>query len=269
MSPMPGCVSEPLGCGLIETPGNANVHGLPSLPCDRGRIVAAAGRLEEAATGFEHDRRRGPAERRELRRDDTAIRRSGPGGTASSSCRSSRAGRPTGSRAMPSARRVCSTSRPMQSRRSRRGADRAHRGGRVKAVVVVARIDRFGDLASRLPRRSDTRHEHVEPGRLSRSPSASAAGSDRRGRMREQSVDAILGDRELRVVVVVGVDRDPFANAAKRAGSLRFVPITVQPRLVAQPSVFRYVAYEPAGFGGVAGEREARGRRGSSACRGA
>ena len=29
---MPGCVSEPLGCGLIDTPGKANVHGSPSLP---------------------------------------------------------------------------------------------------------------------------------------------------------------------------------------------------------------------------------------------
>jgi len=29
---MPGCVSEPLGCGLIDTPGEANVHGDPSLP---------------------------------------------------------------------------------------------------------------------------------------------------------------------------------------------------------------------------------------------
>ena len=29
---MPGCVSEPRGCGLIETPGASKVHGLPSLP---------------------------------------------------------------------------------------------------------------------------------------------------------------------------------------------------------------------------------------------
>ena len=32
ITPMPGWVSEPDGCGLIETPGNANVQGLPSLP---------------------------------------------------------------------------------------------------------------------------------------------------------------------------------------------------------------------------------------------
>jgi hypothetical protein len=29
---MPGCVSEPLGCGLIDTPGDEKVQGAPSLP---------------------------------------------------------------------------------------------------------------------------------------------------------------------------------------------------------------------------------------------
>ena len=29
---IPGCVSEPEGCGLIETPGKWNVQGSPSLP---------------------------------------------------------------------------------------------------------------------------------------------------------------------------------------------------------------------------------------------
>ena len=32
ISPMAGCDSEPDGCGLIETPGEANVQGLPSRP---------------------------------------------------------------------------------------------------------------------------------------------------------------------------------------------------------------------------------------------
>src|SRR5215467_1153920 len=32
MTLIPGCVSEPLGCGLIDTPGDAKVHGAPSLP---------------------------------------------------------------------------------------------------------------------------------------------------------------------------------------------------------------------------------------------
>ena len=32
ISVMPGCVSEPDGCGLIDTPGLAKVQGLPSLP---------------------------------------------------------------------------------------------------------------------------------------------------------------------------------------------------------------------------------------------
>ena len=31
-APMAGCVSEPDGCGLIDTPGSANVHGAPSRP---------------------------------------------------------------------------------------------------------------------------------------------------------------------------------------------------------------------------------------------
>ena len=29
---MPGCVREPEGCGLMDTPGDSNVHGRPSLP---------------------------------------------------------------------------------------------------------------------------------------------------------------------------------------------------------------------------------------------
>ena len=32
MTLMPGCVSDPLGCGLIDTPGDAKVHGLANLP---------------------------------------------------------------------------------------------------------------------------------------------------------------------------------------------------------------------------------------------
>ena len=70
MSPMPGCVSEPLGCGLIDTPGKRESPGIAELAFDRLRVVAAARRLEEAAAGFEHDRRRGPAERGEIGRDD-------------------------------------------------------------------------------------------------------------------------------------------------------------------------------------------------------
>ena len=75
MTAMPGCVSEPLGCGLIDTPGDANVHGLPSLPSIISAAVAAAGGAEEAAVGFEDVGRGGEAERRELGGDDAALRR--------------------------------------------------------------------------------------------------------------------------------------------------------------------------------------------------
>src|SRR5581483_10237634 len=54
ISVIPGCVSEPEGCGLIE---------------------AAAGRAEKAARRFENVGRGGPPERRELGRDYAAFGR--------------------------------------------------------------------------------------------------------------------------------------------------------------------------------------------------
>ena len=39
---MAGCVSEPDGCGLIETPGLSNVHGAPGVNADGSKPPPAA-----------------------------------------------------------------------------------------------------------------------------------------------------------------------------------------------------------------------------------
>jgi len=66
-------VSEPLGCGLIETPGKANVHGLPSLPSIARASNPPPAAFEETAAGFEDDRRRGETELGQFRGEDAAF----------------------------------------------------------------------------------------------------------------------------------------------------------------------------------------------------
>ena len=119
---------------------------LPSLPSIISRLVAAAGRVEEAAAGFEDDGRRGPAERRELRRDDAAL--GGAPGVERLGHRAEVLAQPAGLAGADAERapRLLDVE-AQQLRRARGGGDGPHgRGASGKPSLVVARIDRLGDL---------------------------------------------------------------------------------------------------------------------------
>ena len=95
---------------------------------------------------------------------------------------------------------------PKQTRRARRRADRAAGRGAVEPLLIMSRQDRFGDLALHFHADLIRRHESLaaQPGALRQ--------REHRGQRRcrgvgQQAVDSILGHRELRVIVVVGVDR--------------------------------------------------------------
>ena len=126
----------------------------------------------------------------------------------------------------------------------------------METVVVVARVDRLGDLGLDF-HRDLVGGQHVEPGAVADLAQRQRRRQRRRGGVGEQPVDAVLGDRELGVVVIVGVDRDAVGEGGEaRPGPSESVPMTVLPLSVGQPSVFRYCANDVARFGGVAGERE-------------
>ena len=78
-----------------------------------------------------------------------------------------------------------------QARETRRAPDRRQHHARLAA-------DRRGLAAAAAP---------AEPGRWSIAVRSGAGDRRRRGRMRQQAVHAVLGDGELRVVVIVGVNR--------------------------------------------------------------
>ena len=73
ISPIAGWLSEPEGYGLMETPGEASVQGLPSFSHDGVGIEAAAGGLEKCKRALENIRRGGPAERREIGGDGAVL----------------------------------------------------------------------------------------------------------------------------------------------------------------------------------------------------
>ena len=156
MSPMPGMRERAARVRLDRDARERECPRIAELAFDRLRVVAAARRLEEAAAGFEHDRRRGPAERGELGRDDSRFRRA-PG--------MKRLGHRAEVLAQPRglARRDAERAPHLldveahQARRRGGGGERAHRRGRMEAVVVVARVDRLATSWSRLRRRSGRR----------------------------------------------------------------------------------------------------------------
>ena len=104
----------------------------------------------------------------------------------------------------------------------------------------MARHDRLGHLALDLD--ADVVGEHqiraAAPVALGERQHRRQRG---RGRMREQSVDAVLRDRELRVVEVVGVDRDAVGERREARRHRSPLPITVLPPSAAKPSALRYL----------------------------
>src|SRR6266550_12687 len=74
MTAMPGCVSEPLGCGLIDTPGNAKAHGVPSLPSIISALYPPPA-ARKKPIGLEAVGRGSEAERCQLGGNDAALGR--------------------------------------------------------------------------------------------------------------------------------------------------------------------------------------------------
>ena len=181
ISPMPGMGERARRVRLDRDAGEGEGPRVAELAVDRGGVVAAARRLEEAAAGFQHDRRRGPAELREFRRDDAAL-----GGAA----RMERLGH--GAEVLAQARRLARADaeraprllevKSHHARGAGGGGDRADGGGGVEAVVVVARVDRLGRSWSRLRRRPGRRSaRRARSGCRSRPAPAPAAAPARWG----------------------------------------------------------------------------------------
>ena len=118
---------------------------------------------------------------------------------------------------MLSARRVVWTIKAEKFRGARGGADRPTRRGAVKTLLIVPRQDRFGDFAFDFD--ADLIREHqirsAAPVTLGEREHRRQRG---RGRVREQAVDAVLGNRELRVVVIVGVNREAVGECGETRG---------------------------------------------------
>ena len=179
---------------------------IAELAIDHFDAVSAARRAEEAALAFEAVRRRREAERRQLRSDDAAL------GCAPGVKRfRHRAEIFAQSSGLRRAETQCAPRRvTIKIQQLRRGGGRANRAacrGAVKSLLVVTRQDRLRDLAF-----------HLDADLIRRQKIAAAApialrerqhGRQRRRRgVRQESVHAILRGRELRVVVIVGVDRN-------------------------------------------------------------
>ena len=88
-----------------------------------------------------------------------------------------------------------------------RGREGAAGGGGVEAGLVVPRVDRLGDLALHLDAEMVGEH-HGGAARAGRLADGERGRKRRRGRMREEAVDAVRRHRELGVVVVVRMDAD-------------------------------------------------------------
>ena len=189
---------------------------IAELAVDRSRIVTAARGFEEAASGFEDDGRRGEPELRELGRDHAAFARA-PGVEglhhgAEIFAQSRGLARGDAQRAP----RLLDVEAE-QLRDARAGGDGADRGRAVKAVLIVARVHRFGELGFDF-HRDLISGEHVAPGAAVALADRQHRRQCRRRRMGEQPVDAVLGDGKLGVVVVVGMDRNAVGERGEARG---------------------------------------------------
>ena len=99
-----------------------------------------------------------------------------------------------------------------------RGADRTAGRGAVEAVLIVTRHDRLGHLAFDLDADLIRGHQ-VATAFVIPLGERQRRRQRRRRRMREQAVDAILGNGELSVVEVVGVDGNPVGERGEAGGN--------------------------------------------------
>ena len=147
---MAGCVSDPEGCGLIETPGRAKCPRVSELvrrsPSDRSRRPLpgkSRAALPESA--------RRPSSRAPpisaATTPDSAARPAWNGFVMVPKFSRSPA---ASLAAIPNARSVWLRSRPSSFAAAAAAPIAPHGPGAVKAVLVMARRDRFGDLALHL-----------------------------------------------------------------------------------------------------------------------
>ena len=213
---MPGCVSEPLGCGLIDTPGKCKRPRLAQLAGDRIGAVAASCRTEEAAVGFECDRRCGEAERRDFGGDEPALR---------GAARMKRLGHraevlaQSGGLARADSERAAGglAIQAEEAGGSCGSPDRTAGRRAVETVLVVPGQDGFGHLAFDFDADLIGGH-HVPAAAMVALRHGQNGWQRRRGRMREQPVDTVLRHRELRVVKVVGVYGETVRERGKARG---------------------------------------------------
>ena len=184
--------------------------GIAELAVDHFRAVAATRRTEEAAVRFQPSGRRGEAERRQLRGDDAAF--GGATGVKRLGHRPEVLAQAAGLRGgdtQRAPRRFAIEAEQLRGRRG--GADRTARRRAVKALLVVARQDRFGNLALDFDADLIRRHQVAAAAPVALRERQHRGQRRCRG-MRQQAIDAILRDRELGVVVIVGMDRNAIGE---------------------------------------------------------
>ena len=135
------------------------------------------------------------------------------------------------------------------------GREGAAGGGGVEAGLVVARGDRLGDLALDLDAEVIGEHE-VPPGGFTQLGDGEGRRQRRRGRMGEQAIDAVLGHRELGVVIVVGVDADAVGEGGE---ARRHLAAAADDRggALGQAEIVEVLAHQLAALGDRARQRQA------------
>ncbi len=201
--------------------GNAGIGEGPrraELAEDGILVVAAARSGEETARRLEDARRGCPAVGGKLGGSDAAFRRT-PGMEGfrhRAEVFTQAGGLAAGDRQRPQRGVHVETHQPSA------GGGRSERpagGGRMEAGLVVARRDRLGDLALDFNAQMIGQHEILARG-FEQFRHRECRRQGRSRRMRQQTIDAVLGDGELRVVVIVGVDADTVGECSKARRNL-------------------------------------------------
>ncbi len=211
---------RPAGMRLDRNPGKGEGPRIAELAVDHVGAVATARGPEEPPVGFEAGQRSRKSERRQLRRHHAAFGgASGMEGLGHGAEVLAQSGGLCGAQAQSAARGFAIESE--QPGGACRGADRTAGRGAVEALLIVARHDRLGHLAF------DLDADLIRGHQITAAPTI-PLGERQRGRQRrrrrmgEQAVDAILGNGELRVVVVIGVDRNAVGECREARGKPQF-----------------------------------------------
>ncbi len=227
------------------------------LALDRFRVIPAPRGFHETAPRLQHDGRRSPAEAGEIGGDNSAfgraarVKRLGHGAEVLA-----QAGGLAGAYAQRAARLL--DVEPEHAGRAGRRGNCADRCGRMEAVVVVPGVDGLRQLGFRLDGKL-VGGEHVQARAIVALAQRQHRRQRRGGGVREQAVDPVFGNGELRVVVIIGVDGD----AVRERGEARrhFHGGTDDGRALVGRNAERLEigAHDAAGFRGIAGKREPQG----------